>query len=77
MQHPPLNSSHRTHELLLRAQAIVAVTAASYGLPHPADLRPAHRASRPAAPATARVGVPHTPPRTRQDDPARALEATN
>lgn len=76
MQHPPLNSSHRTPELLLRAQAVLAVTAVAYGLPPPGDLTPARRASR-ATPATVGADVPHTTPCTRQGDPARALEAAN
>ena len=72
MQHPSLNSTSRTPEMLRRAQAILAVTATAYGLTRESD--------RPHAPGPERgagrspVGSPRA--HTRDHTPERALEAT-
>ena len=73
MQHPSLNSTPRTPEILRRAQAILAVTAMAYGLNRETD--------RPRAPGFARGARtrPAGSPRMHMRDHTteRALEASH
>ncbi len=68
MQHPSLNSTPHTPEMLRRAQAILTVTATAYGLTRESD--------RPHAPGPER-GAGRSPVGSPRDHtPERALEAT-
>jgi hypothetical protein len=73
MQHPSLNSTSRTPEMLRRAQAILAVTAAAYGLTREKD-RP--RPPGPQSGASSRPGG-SLRARTREHMPERALETSH
>lgn len=73
MQHPSSNPTSRTPEMLRRAQAILAVTAAAYGLTREKD-RPSPPG--PESGASSRPGG-NQRAHTRDQTPERALEASH